>query len=213
MTDPRKWIKTLPHSKTVDANASEYQLDHERWVDTIKKTNKKKSLSMNLLISSIFIIGLVFISAIKNKTKNLQKEINELQTSINELKLNLHYATLENELITSPENIYILAKENLDTNLVSYKHSQIKYLNEKKNYKNNLQKTKLNKIVKKDEKKLSQKLKIKVAKKIEDKKKELKKLQEHYNEPKSLIKSPKAQRWVVLQVVKALVGMPVIPGR
>ena len=40
MTNPIRWIKTLPNTKVTDANASEYQLDHKRWVETIKTTNK-----------------------------------------------------------------------------------------------------------------------------------------------------------------------------
>ena len=37
-----------------------------------------------------FIIGLIFVSLIKNETRNLQKEISNLQASIKNLNLDLH---------------------------------------------------------------------------------------------------------------------------
>ena len=45
----------------------------------------------------------MLVSAIKNESKILQKEINNLYASINTLKYNLHQASLDQEVITSPE--------------------------------------------------------------------------------------------------------------
>ena len=49
-----------------------------------------------------------------------------------------------------------------------------------------------------------------LAKQIKYKKKELKNI---YESPKDLITLERAGRWAVVQVVKAFLGMPIIPGR
>ena len=190
----------------------------------------------------IFVVGLIFVSVIKNETRNLQKEINNLQTSINVLKDNLHNATLDHQFITSPENISLLANEYLENDFIHYKKSQIIELNNK---------IKTFSISKKDndvlnqgksKKNLSDKLRLEVAKKIEKKRVELKKLKEIYSrpeklpgeikvkvaqkvqktktdlknlysDPKDAVDSKKIQRWAVIQVVKAFFGMPIIPGK
>ena len=51
---------------------------------------------------------------------------------------------------------------------------------------------------------------MQVAKKIKQKKHELKKL---YSEPRDSIDLSKFQKWGAIQVVKAFLGIPVIPGR
>ena len=76
-------------------------------------------------MNSFIVCGLLFVSVVKNETRNLQKEINNLETSINLIKFNLDQAFLDNEVITSPENISRLAKEYLNINFISYKRSQI----------------------------------------------------------------------------------------
>ena len=53
----------------------------------------------------LFICGLLFVSVVKNETRNLQKEINNLEANINLIKFNLDQAILDHEVITSPENI------------------------------------------------------------------------------------------------------------
>ena len=53
-------------------------------------------------------------------------------------------------------------------------------------------------------------IKTQVTKKIEKKKIELKNL---YNSPKETITLKKAQKWAIVQVVKAFLGMPMIPGK
>ena len=64
------------------------------------------------------------------KQEICKKIINNLEASINVIKFNLDQAILDNEVITSPENISLLAKEYLNIDLVSYKISQIKQLND-----------------------------------------------------------------------------------
>ena len=58
--------------------------------------------------------------------------------------------------------------------------------------------------------KLPEKTKIQVAKKIEKTKLELKNL---YSNPDKIITKEKVQRWGAMQVVKAFLGVPVVPGR
>ena len=174
------------------------------------------------------------VSTIKNRTRNLQKEIYDLKASISDLGTDLYKATLDYEVITSPENISQLAKKYLETELVYYKKSQIKKLHEKAENstllditKDSKPKSKIKLIVaqKIEEKKIElQKLKelykqpekipdeikISLAKKIEEKKIELKKL---YKNPKQSINIKKIQQWGALQLVKAVLGVPMIPGK
>ena len=177
------------------------------------------------------------MSALKNETRNLQKEINNLEASINLVRFDLEQAILDNEVITSPENISRLAKEHLNINLATYKRSQIKKLNSERDNLNQL-----SKINKKKNKKITDDIKSKVAKKIEHKKMEIKKLQELYANPesipgevrtqvarkikqkkielKNIYHSPKdtftlekIQKWGAVQLVKVFLGIPIIPGR
>ena len=149
------------------------------------------------------------------------------------VKFNLDQAILDNEVITSPENISRLAKEYLDTDFTAYKRSQIRQLNEdtktvfKINEKDNNLSTKIkSEITQKIEKKKTEIRKLKalysnpgelpgaiktqVAMKIERKKIELKNI---YNEPKDIFTLERVGRWSVIQVVKLFLGMPIIPGK
>ena len=140
MINRDKWIGSLPNVNT-EFNKTTNQLDHDRWINTIPKKNTYSSVNKNTygsvkkysLIVTLFVCGLLFVSAIKNETRNLQKEINNLETSINLIKFNLDQAFLDNEVITSPENISRLAKEYLNINFVSYKKNQIKRLSDDMN--------------------------------------------------------------------------------
>jgi len=206
------------------------------WVNTLpNRNNSTKKYSTTIVL---FIIGLIVVSAIKNETRKLQKEIYVLQSSINKLKVTLHQATLEHEVLTSPENISKLAKENLDNNFKYYKKSQIKNLKKKQNLFSNSIKKKDNNVVIEN----YESTKKNIIKKIELKKTELKNLEKIYNEPKkipgevksklskkikiakselktlysdpgSTIKNKKTQKWLGLQVVKAFLGIPVVPGK
>ena len=180
------------------------------------------------------------MSIIKNETRSLQKEINNLEASINSIKFDLNQSILDNEVITSPENISLLANEYLNLDLTSYKRSQIMRLDDDKDSISLVDK--LENIKKQEKVYFSTNMRKKVAKKVEDKKREIKKIQELYKKPetipkeiktrvaskigktktqlKNMYNSPgeqftleKAGRWGAIQVVKAFLGMPIIPGR
>ena len=249
MINQDKWISSLSRKNIRFSNTTN-QLDHERWINTIPKKNTHNSVqkySLNSvqkysLMAILFIFGLLFVSVVKNETRSLQKVINNLEASINVIKFNLDQAILDNEVITSPDNISLLAKEYLNIDLVSYKKSQIKKLRDENEKFTKVNKIKKEKINKKKIKNLSDSIKTQVAKRIEIKKTEMRKLQELYYNPKSIPKEIKTQvavqieekkneirniysapkdiftlervgRWSVIQVVKLFFGMPIIPGR
>ena len=267
--DPNRWVNTIPFIGA-KSNQKNYKLDSNKWINTLPRKDNNTLILSNVVISNpksgsgtkyfltiiVFVMGLILVSAIKNGTRNLQKEINNLEASVNVIKFNLDQAILDNEVITSPDNISLLAKEYLNIDLVSYKKSQIKKLrdenekftkvikikideNEKFTKVNKIKKEKINK---KKIKNLSDNIKTQVAKRIEIKKTEMRKLQELYYNPKSIPKEIKTQvavqieekkneirniysapkdiftlervgKWSVIQVVKLFLGMPVIPGR
>ena len=247
MINQDRWIDSLPkvNSKfTKGAN----ELDPHRWVNTIPvhnpipKKNTYNSVKKYSLMTILFVCGLLFVSVLKNETRNLQKEINKLEAAINVIKFNLKQAILDNEVITSPENISRLAKEYLNINLTSYKRSQIKNLNDKTEEFTKVSKIKKKETSKKKIKNLSTSIKSQVAKKIEKKKTEIKKLQELYNDPRTIPDEFKTQvskqikekeiglrniynspkevftlervgKWSVIQVVKVFLGMPIVPWR
>jgi len=209
MMDPKRWINTLPSTIKSESDKQNYNLNSEKWTETIpipKKNNQTKKYSFTIIL---FVVGLVFVSMIKNETRNLQKEINKLKASINILKSNLHQSILDHNVITSPENIAILAKEHLEPNFSSYKKSQIKNLNEGDKVAKNSKK----------EKKLIEKIPVavkkKLANKMNSKKEDLKQLYAEAKDIKkgSLITSPRVQQWAAVQIVKGLLGIPIIPGR
>ena len=170
---------------------------------------------------------------VKEETRNLQKEVDHLMSSINILKSDLHKSTLDYDVITSPDNIKSLAEKYLESNLVYYKKSQIERINPNE-IKNN------NKIT--SEKNFIKDGKIKITKKIQQKKIELRKLQQLYKNPeelpdaiktrivkkisskkeeiKRLYESPRetitvdrVQKWAGIQIVKAFLGIPIVPGK
>lgn len=231
-TDPNKWINTISQIKK-DDNLENYNLNPDKWTDTIPKKTKKNSVAKYSISIFLFITGLVLVSAIKNETKILQKEINNLYASINSLKYSLHQASLDHEVITSPENISKLATEYLEKNLVSYKKNQIKNFNIKeenpvkeKYTSNNINKKLKLQIAKRiDEKKqqlkmlqkislkpekLPAEIKTKIDKKISSTKQDIEKL---YSDPKSVLTPEKLQSWAALQVVKLFLGIPIVPGK
>ena len=244
MINQDKWIDSLPKTN-IKFNEDPNQLDHYRWVNTIpkKKTynavrkysaiRKYSAVRKYSFMAVLFVCGLLFVSVVKNETRNLEKVINSLRASNNVIKFNLDQAILDNEVIISPENISRLAKEYLDTDFISYKQSQIRQLNGNK--------TTIAKL-KKENNNLSKKIKLRITKRIKIKKTEMIKLQELYYNPKSIPKEIKAQvaiqieekkneirniysapkdiftlvrvgRWSMIQVVKLFLGMPIIPGR
>jgi len=237
MINNDRWVNSLPNVNSKH-NQESLQIDHNKWINTIPKKKTYNSVKKYSLMTTIFVCSLLFVSVVKNQTRNLEKEINYIKASISLIEFNLDQAILDNEVITSPENISKLAKEYLNSDLAYYKKSQINNININ------------NKILKKNKKKnkaeilnnLPASVKTHVATKIKKKKEEIEKLQELYNDPKSipgeiktkvakqiqekkfelknLYETPKdivtlkrAGKWGVVQVVKAFLGMPIIPGR
>ena len=241
MINQDRWVSSLPkvNSKLI---SKENQLDHDKWINTIPKKNTHHSSKKYSLIAILFVCGLIFVSAVKNETRNLQNEINNLEASIKVIKFNLDQAILDNEVITSPANISRLAKEYLDTDFAAYKRSQIKNLNGKSEKFVKTSKVEKKETNKEKIKKLSSNAKSQVAKRIEKKRTEIRKLQELYQDPesipdeikiqvatqikkkklelKSFYNSPKdvftlerVGRWSIVQIVKLFLGMPIVPGR
>ena len=215
MINHHKWINSLPKPKK-EIIETINQLDYENPLNEIPKRNSYSSVKKYTLLTAIFICGLIFVSIVKNETRNLQKKINNLEASIDLIKFNLDQTFLDHEIITAPENISLLAKKYLDIDLAPYKRSQIKKLNA-----NNEKVTKIDKKEKRgNTKKLKElyahsksmpnKIKTQVASRIEKKKGEIVNL---YHEPKSLITLERAGRWTVVQLVKAFLGIPTLPGR
>jgi len=253
--DPNRWVNTIPFIGA-KSNQENYKLDSNKWINTLPGKDNNTLILSNVVTSNpksgsgkkyfltiiVFVMGLILVSAIKNGTRNLQKEINNLEASVNVIKFNLDQAILDNEVITSPDNISLLAKEYLNIDLVSYKKSQIKKFRDENEKFTKVNKIKKEKINKKKIKNLSDSIKTQVAKRIEIKKTEMRKLQELYYNPKSIPKEIKTQvavqieekkneirniysapkdiftlervgRWSLIQIVKLFLGMPIIPGR
>jgi len=242
MIDGDKWLNSLANRSEKFKEGSDV-IDHNRWINTISKKDSYSSSSVkkHSLIGVLFICGLILVSTVKNETRNFEKVINDLQSSINEIRFNLEQAILDNEVITSPENIAKLAKEHLNSDLSTYKISQIKHLENKNKNFVGINLTKKEKINKKENIRLAS-IKSEVTKRIEKKKMEIKKLQDLYSNPESIpdeiklqiskqiknkkeelkniydspkeaISLAKIQRWTAVQVVKAFLGMPFIPGK
>ena len=240
MINKEKWVDSLPQEKLgygriphIQTKIKANQIDNYRWVNTIVKKKTVSVLGKYSFITVLFIFGLLFVSVVKNETRNLEKEINTLTALNNAIKFNWDQALLDNEVITSPENISKLAKEHLNANFTSYKKSQIKGLSEHSEP--------VAKLTKKSSS-LSKKIKKGIGKEIKKKKTEIKKLQDLYSNPKSIPKEIKTEvakkikekkielknlyseptanifqnrtyRWAAVQVVKLFLGIPVVPGR
>ena len=216
MINQHKWIESLPKAKK-EIIETINQLDSENSENSISKKNSYNSIKKYTLLTVIFICGLIFVSLVKNETRNLQKEINNLEVSIKLIKFNLDQTFLDHEILTSPENISLLAKKHLDIDLAPYKRSQIKQLNvenEKIVKINTTEKEKTNtqklKKLYSNPKSIPNEIKTHVARRIKETKEEIVNI---YHEPKSFITPEKAGRWAVIQLVKAALGIPVLPGR
>ena len=212
--------------------------DHnEEIIDNIDyKKNSNFSGKKYSLIGVFFICGLLIVSLVKNNTRDLQKEISNLKASNRLLQYNFDQALLDNEVITSPENISLLAREYLNTDFKFYKKSQIKNLDE------NLYENLAKKEEVKNEKKITEVIKTKLQNNIKKKKQDLKKLEAMYKKPdeipeqikmqltkrienkkntiKNIYSSPmdvitleKIRKWGAVQIVKVFLGIPIMPGR
>ena len=232
MINQDKWINSLPKAN-IKFSGEVNQINQDKWVNTISKKKTYSAVSKYTLMTVLFVFGLLFVSVVKNGTRNLEKEINNLRASVNVVKFNLDQAILDNEVINSPENISRLAKEYLDVDFITYKKSQIRQLNEdtktiiKINNKDNNLSTKIKSGIEKEIAKkkteirklqelysqpgeLPGAIKTQVAMKIEKKKIQLKNI---YNEPKDIFTLERVGRWSIIQIAKLFLGIPVIPGR
>lgn len=232
MINQDKWINSLPKAN-IKFSGEVNQVNQDKWVNTISKKKTYSAVSKYTLMTVLFVFGLLFVSVVKNGTRNLEKEINNLRASVNVVKFNLDQAILDNEVINSPENISRLAKEYLDVDFITYKKSQIIQLNEdtktiiKINNKDNNLSTKIKSGIEKEIAKkkteirklqelysqpgeLPGAIKTQVAMKIEKKKIQLKNI---YNEPKDIFTLERVGRWSIIQIAKLFLGIPVIPGR
>ena len=236
MINSDKWLDSLPNGKK-NLEGEKNLTDPKIWINTLPNTNKPSSVKKYSLTAIVFVIGLLVVSAVKNKTRNLEKEIRNLSASISILESDLHQTILDHAVITSPENISKLAEEYLDSSFVTYKKNQITKLQKKEKILTNLENLNLQKT-----ERIAKRTKLIVVKKIEEKKNELAKLQELYSEPKNLpngikmhlarkiettkdelkylysnpteiIKSDRVSKWAALQIVKVFLGIPVIPGK
>ena len=232
MINHDKWINSLPKAN-IKFSGEVNQINQDKWVNTISKKKTYSAVSKYTLMTVLFVFGLLFVSVVKNGTRNLEKEINNLRASVNVVKFNLDQAILDNEVINSPENISRLAKEYLDVDFITYKKSQIRQLSEdtktiiKINNKDNNLSTKIKSGIEKEIAKkkteirklqelysqpgeLPGAIKTQVAMKIEKKKIQLKNI---YNEPKDIFTLERVGRWSIIQIAKLFLGIPVIPGR
>ena len=117
MINRDKWINTLPENK-IKLNIIENHLNEDKWINTVKKKNSYNSVKNYSLILVFFVSGLLFVSAVKNETRNLEKEIIDLEASVNVINSSLNEAILDYEVITSPENIFLLAKQHLSGDFI-----------------------------------------------------------------------------------------------
>ena len=104
MINKQKWLGSLTK---INHNFKEGtdQIDHARWLNSVPKRTTYNSVKKYSLVTVLFICGLFFVSALKNETRSLQREISSLQASIDSIKFELTQAILDNEVISSPENI------------------------------------------------------------------------------------------------------------
>jgi len=107
MINNDRWVNSLPHINSKN-NQELSQIDHNKWVNTIPKKNSYNSVKKYSLMTTIFVCSLLFVSVVKNQTRNLEKEINYLKASISLIEFNLDQAILDNEVITSPAKFSIL---------------------------------------------------------------------------------------------------------
>ena len=153
ITDPKKWLNTLPSKKfetseDINKKISENFINtlpkktsedinkkiSENFINTLPKNKSNNGAKIYTIVTFLFVLGLISVSLIKNKTRSLQKEINNLQTKIGLLKHELHQSELDYQFLSSPKNISNLAKKYLDYDLINYKKSQISKLDDETKY-------------------------------------------------------------------------------
>ena len=138
----------------------------------------------NILILVILTTALIFTSLVKNKTRILEKEIASLNDSIANSNFKLTAAIIEFEFLTTPKNNSFLVNNHLEEDFSYYKKSQI------------MEAIKVSKISD-----VGIKNTIYLYENSDSKKEENSGF------------SGKAQRWAGIQILKAVLGIPVVPGK
>ena len=227
------WINSIPDNKnSINNETRELYNNFDKEIISNKKINNP--IKRYSIITFVFVFGIILVSVVKNETRNLEREIDNLQAYINEINFDLTQATLDHNAITSPENLSKLANKYLNEDFKSYKKSQIRQLNSKTsllelkeskskkiNYTSaSIIKSKAEQIIKNKKKEIKffysnpklipKKVSKKISNEIDEKKTNIKDI---YSSPKNAIKNPKVRKWAVIQVVKVFLGIPVVPGR
>ena len=70
MINKDAWISSLPNNN-IKNEGSNNQLNNEKWIKTIPKVNKQNSIKKYSLIIVLFVSGLLFVSIVKNESRNL----------------------------------------------------------------------------------------------------------------------------------------------
>ena len=83
------------------------------------------------IILFIVIFGTVCVSYIKNKTRDVEKEILKLKEQQENLVEKLKSEKLENNYLASPERVKKLAKLHLSPDYIEMDKNNFRYLNEK----------------------------------------------------------------------------------
>ncbi len=83
------------------------------------------------IILFIVIFGTVCVSYIKNKTRDIEKEILKLKEEQENLVEKLKSEKLENNYLASPERVKKLAKLHLSPDYIEMDKNNFRYLNEK----------------------------------------------------------------------------------
>ena len=83
------------------------------------------------IIVFIVVFGTICVSYIKNKTRELEKEILKLKQDQLELAEKLKNEKLENNYLSAPERVKKLAKLHLSQDYIEMDKTNFKYLNEK----------------------------------------------------------------------------------
>ena len=87
----------------------------------------RKKISIVLFI---IIFGTICVSYIKNKTRDLEKEILKLKQEQTDLVEKLKNEKLENNYLSAPERVKKLAKIHLSQDYIEMDKTNFKYLNE-----------------------------------------------------------------------------------
>ena len=83
------------------------------------------------IIVTVVVFGTICVSYIKNKTRDLEKEILKLKQEQVELNEKLKNEKLENNYLSAPERVKKLAKLHLSQDYIEIDKTNFRYLNEK----------------------------------------------------------------------------------